>query len=955
LYYNNNNLPKITVPDVEQSDSLLVKAYLTPEGHAQPIDSSVVAYKIVVHRWTFMFYVDGDNNLERAAFNDIAEMNVVGSNDSLAIVGLYDRHPGYLQTVPDWAESRYFVLRPNGANKTRSQGELNMGNPTTLVNFVLWARKNFPAENYALVLWDHGGGWMAEQASGPIRSESTPEFPLLPPGIEGGFEAYLDVGADETNGDRLMSREIRSALSRVPKSEILWIYTCLNGMIENAFQYRHAADFYVASEDLVWATGWDNRSLFERIREYPDMAPHEVVTWIVQSFGTAYASDRQNVTQSATRMSRVDEVVQEVDGLAALLVDREPWDEVDSALVKTHWFPPKPYRDLYHFALNLKAASADPDIRLQCDRIMGTLYECTVENYTSLPEANAYGLSIFFPTCLAEYDERYHGPGNVEFADETLWDEFLLLYLMRQKLPPGVEGPVIDTYEVNDTFTQAFGPLLPDELYHSYIPYAGDKDFYFFTTGRTTSASIRLTSPQGINFDLKVMDANQQTIGSSTLDQEVDSVFIASIQPGAYYLEIVTNDNFFEQPYTLELAYEGNGIGQVPLSVDDGTPAGGRYSDVAGEVLGATFRAPTYPMKLDEVSFFLTSTDGGGTGGDGSFYVWLGDYYGTLVDPFKVTPTGAAATASWFAVDLSDRGIALPTDFFVGIGYDGTNTPVLGVDSTDDSRTFLWDDSTGMWEAVPLTAFIRAKVTYIESPHQVAFSLPERVYGLPGGSISVPLSLSNMDSTDIDSLEMTLSYDHTILRLDAVSFQNTLGADWLIGELDTSLTGQLTIFARAGTSLTKDETLMNLALDVASDAAVGDSTEILLERVLANGGKVLSSTRNGRVIIGSVSPVDEKLSGTPEQFALYQNYPNPFNPSTTLQYDLPEASHVRIAILDMLGRHVKTVIDNHHPAGQFRAGWDATDDRGVPVAAGIYFCRMEAGQFVNVIKLALVK
>ena len=448
-------------------------------------------------------------------------------------------------------------------------------------------------------------------------------------------------------------------------------------------------------------------------------------------------------------------------------------------MAKTQWFVPYPYRDLYHFALNLKEESADPDIIYQCDRIMGALYDCIVANYASQPEENAHGLSIFFPTTLSGYDVRYHAQGNIEFAEQTWWDEFLIMYLLRKKLPPGVEGPVIDTYEINDSFSQAYGPLLPAERYLSYIPYAGDRDFYFFTTGLTTSASIKLTSPKGINFDLKVMDANQQTLASSTLDQEVDSLGIANLQPGTYYLEILTNDNFFELPYTLELAYEGSLAGQVPISYDDSEPSGGQYSEVAGEVLGSNLRAPSYPMKLDEVSFFVNAIDGAGTGGDGSFYVWVADYYGTKTEPFKVTPPGqltttTEATGGWFTVDCADKDITLEADFFVGIGYDGVNTPVLGTDAVDNGRTFLWDDSTDTWQPLPLTAFIRARVRYLESPHQVAFTLPETIYGLPGTSMDVPLLLSNMATSQIDSLELTLTYDPAILHLDSLAFDNTL-------------------------------------------------------------------------------------------------------------------------------------------------------------------------------------
>jgi hypothetical protein len=93
----------------------------------------------------------------------------------------------------------------------------------------------------------------------------------------------------------------------------------------------------------------------------------------------------------------------------------------------------------------------------------------------------------------------------------------------------------------------------------------------------------------------------------------------------------------------------------------------------------------------------------------------------------------------------------------------------------------------------------------------------------------------------------------------------------------------------------------------------------------------------------------------PKEFSLQQNYPNPFNPTTTIAYDLPQSSHVRIAIYDILGRHVRKLIDTHKEAGHFQVLWDGTNDNHQPVAAGIYFCRMEAGDFTQAIKLALVK
>ena len=101
---------------------------------------------------------------------------------------------------------------------------------------------------------------------------------------------------------------------------------------------------------------------------------------------------------------------------------------------------------------------------------------------------------------------------------------------------------------------------------------------------------------------------------------------------------------------------------------------------------------------------------------------------------------------------------------------------------------------------------------------------------------------------------------------------------------------------------------------------------------------------------------DKKITAfAPEDFLLYQNYPNPFNPSTTIEYALPKAAKVRITIFDMLGRHIKTLVDAGQAAGRFQTSWDGTDENNTHIAAGIYFYKMQAGDFVQVNKLLLAK
>jgi hypothetical protein len=90
-------------------------------------------------------------------------------------------------------------------------------------------------------------------------------------------------------------------------------------------------------------------------------------------------------------------------------------------------------------------------------------------------------------------------------------------------------------------------------------------------------------------------------------------------------------------------------------------------------------------------------------------------------------------------------------------------------------------------------------------------------------------------------------------------------------------------------------------------------------------------------------------------YELGQNYPNPFNPITTLRYDLPETGLVNITIYDILGRQIKTLINQNQDAGFKSVIWDATNDYGKPVSAGVYLYQIRAGNFVQSRKMVLLK
>ena len=88
---------------------------------------------------------------------------------------------------------------------------------------------------------------------------------------------------------------------------------------------------------------------------------------------------------------------------------------------------------------------------------------------------------------------------------------------------------------------------------------------------------------------------------------------------------------------------------------------------------------------------------------------------------------------------------------------------------------------------------------------------------------------------------------------------------------------------------------------------------------------------------------------------LRQNYPNPFNPSTRIEYELPAAGHVTLAVYDAEGRRVRTLIDRHRSSGPHMAMWDGRDDEGRFVATGVYFYRIVTTESVQTKRMVFLK
>ena len=88
---------------------------------------------------------------------------------------------------------------------------------------------------------------------------------------------------------------------------------------------------------------------------------------------------------------------------------------------------------------------------------------------------------------------------------------------------------------------------------------------------------------------------------------------------------------------------------------------------------------------------------------------------------------------------------------------------------------------------------------------------------------------------------------------------------------------------------------------------------------------------------------------------LIQNYPNPFNPETTIGYQIPEAQQVRLEVYNVLGQHVRTLVDARQDAGTYTVIWDGMDSSGLAASTGVYFYRVTAGEYTATRSMLLIK
>lgn len=356
-------------------------------GGGGSTSSPVVTTPTTPKAWTYMVYMAADNNLSEAAVADINEMEKIGSSHQVNVVVQADFSPLYSDLDSPNTQRGLIVKdnRPDHISSLKAMGRnVNMAEPLSLVEFVQWAKKNYPAQNYAIVLWSHGDGWKTLRSTGGIQ--------------KGALQ-------DETTNSYMSFADISNALSQVGDLALINFDACLMGMYEIAYQLRDHAQMLVASPEVEPGTGDPYDLILKDLIARPQMNAAQLAQTITTRYSQSYANNRDATTKAAYDLTQMQQVHTELVKLAQLLSADFEQERInvqqaqDAALA----FDQPGHLDLGTFLAALHAATDQAAIRQQIARIQTVIRSSTTLGLNNTAQAdlryqNANGMGIYLPT-----------------------------------------------------------------------------------------------------------------------------------------------------------------------------------------------------------------------------------------------------------------------------------------------------------------------------------------------------------------------------------------------------------------------------------------------------------------------------------------------------------------------------------------------------------------------------
>ena len=402
--------------------------------------------------WTVLAYEIADTDLEPFMMADVGEMGEVGSQESLSIVSLVDRAEGYTDEavlgLDDWVGGKLLEITPGGAEELEDLGDVNTGDPQVLADFIARGVAEYPADNYALIVSDHGASW---------------------PGVGGDESAEEDTLTLAEIGDGISAGLADAGLERL---DLLGFDACLMATYEVASALAPLADRMLASQELEPGHGWDYSALDVAAR---GATVDELGGALIDGF-EAQAQEQQTdakITLSLVDLTRMPDVDDALATLTDQLVERVAGVSpvIGRTLASTLGFGSSPDPDQDSFMSDLGILVGDIgvdalDVSDAADDVVRSINDAVVDKVDGQATRGATGLSIYFPPRYADFDDAY-----AELAVGGGWPEFLSSYYGQ-------------------------GAAIPTEAQAQFA--VGDAETSFGDEGLTISGSFELASEDNL-------------------------------------------------------------------------------------------------------------------------------------------------------------------------------------------------------------------------------------------------------------------------------------------------------------------------------------------------------------------------------------------------------------------------------------------------------------------------
>ncbi len=360
-----------------------------------------------VKDWTLLIFLNGNNNLDRFGKLNLTQLEKVGSTANINIVVQW-------ASLKTKTVKRLLIQKSTDPTQVTSpvieEVKADMGDWHSVVDFVAWGVRNYPAQHYFLDLWDHGSGWHSKR---------------------GSSDRLHDISLDDLTGNQITTQQLGLAMQESAKImghkvDLFAMDACLMAMIEIASEVKDSVRVFGASEHLEPGEGWPYDELMIRWNKNPKMSAQELAKIVSEEYVKRYRNQTRQITFSVFDLDFILPLQATLSDLARNLekLSGPNLRKVINSALDAQTFTKNDYVDLIDFLEQLELARVTNFDPAKISAVKAAVGKMVVQNNES-NAPRAHGVSLWVPTNSLVFNKYAATYTQLKFDQETQWSPFL--------------------------------------------------------------------------------------------------------------------------------------------------------------------------------------------------------------------------------------------------------------------------------------------------------------------------------------------------------------------------------------------------------------------------------------------------------------------------------------------------------------------------------------------------